>query len=324
MRKILLVLLVVFSLVSPVYAIEYGGIGGYPANPDPENTSTNQWFIYTLNLGETIEDSIIIENTSSEAVNVKLYPADYTASTDGGFALEQEVESRDEVGSWVTLSATGLVVEAMSQIVVPFTITVPNDSSVDVGEHMGGILIEKVSDEEGSEGGLQINLRVGVRIYITIPGEVSESVAVGTIMFDTNLDKRIGVVTTNIENSGNVSENVKVSTSVENVYPIFDKIWSYFPVENERSLQVLRDDDLVSNFEFNLPLFSYVKINSKIEYTDKNGEIVTVEADPVQTWIYPPLMWSIITIASIFGILFFLGVMLFLKIKDRKSHKYFY
>ncbi|MBI4092423.1 MAG: LysM peptidoglycan-binding domain-containing protein [Candidatus Kerfeldbacteria bacterium] len=103
--------IVVVALLGLAYAaagsaIEYEGLGGRPANPDPNVPNSASWFLYQLPAGATKEDALRIENGSGAAVELIVYPADQTPSSDGGFALKQRAETMTELGSWVTLYPT--------------------------------------------------------------------------------------------------------------------------------------------------------------------------------------------------------------------------
>ncbi len=83
-------------------AVEYGMIGGKPANPNPEIENSESWFIYALKSGEVKDDSVLVMNLFEEANDLVVYAADTTPSSSGGFALKQFSEPKTEVGSWVT------------------------------------------------------------------------------------------------------------------------------------------------------------------------------------------------------------------------------
>lgn len=301
------------------FGAEFGGVGGFPANPNPEEERTEEWFIYTLNPGESVEDAILVRNTRHVEVTVRLYPADYVQSTDGGFALEQEVEPRDEVGAWVELSETLIVLPPMSETTIPFKLTVPEDASLDVGEHMGGILIQEVDQSQETSGGLQLTVRSGVRIYVTIPGEIVENIQLTDFKAELNRDTRKGVLTISIKNKGNVGKELTLRSNIEHVFPFFNRIWKKLPQHNERVLQVIRDDELVSNFEFDLPWFSYARFSGEIEYTDRNGEQQVIKSDPFHRWILPPQQWLIRTGVSLMGSVLFL--VLFISLRRRAKKK---
>ncbi|MBI5037585.1 MAG: LysM peptidoglycan-binding domain-containing protein [Candidatus Kerfeldbacteria bacterium] len=102
-----------FLLASPisVHAIEYGGIGGRPANPRADNPRTQDIFVYTLESGSSYDDGIVVINNTQEEKTIYLYSADSTPSSDGGFACKQYLEStkklstdKNGVGSWITFA----------------------------------------------------------------------------------------------------------------------------------------------------------------------------------------------------------------------------
>lgn len=280
---------------SLVFAADFGGVGGKPANPDPENALSAQWFVYDLAPGESVEDEILVRNTTNKEVTVKLYPADYIQSTDGGFALEQEVEPRDKVGAWITLKEEIITLPAMSEATVGFTLTVPNDPSLDVGEHMGGILIQEIDQSDNAMGGLQLLVRTGVRVYVTLPGTIEENIRIKRFEITLNRDTRKGVVATSVTNEGTISKAVTVKTDIEHAYPIFGRIWKKLPQNNARELQVIRDDELVSHFEFDLPWFSYAVFHSQVEYLGLDGTVQNISSEPIYKWILPPKAWLMST-----------------------------
>lgn len=259
-----------------------GGVGGKPANPDLDDGRTDQWFLYHLAPGETVEDELLVDNSTDQSVTVKLYPADSVPSTDGGFALEQEVESRDDVGAWVTLSQTGLVLGPRESMVVPFTLTVPNDPTLDVGEHAGGILIQPIM-ENADQGGIQLQLRTGVRIYVTLPGEVVEDLSFSEFSVDLS---KADLLTTrvSIDNKGNTSEDITLVLSTVPAWPWMAKLLKAYPSEVERSLQVLRDSALTSSFETDRPFFAVLDVSAKVSY-DQGAETLYTETKRI--WVFP-------------------------------------
>ena len=315
----------IFALILPslVWATDFGGVGGKPAHPDPENALTAQWFVYNLAPGESVDDELLVRNTTNKEVTVKLYPADYVQSTDGGFALEQEVEPRDEVGAWIKLSEELVTLPAMSEATVAFTLAVPDEPSLDVGEHMGGILIQEVDQSDNGLGGLQLLVRTGVRVYVTLPGTVEENIKISH--FDVTLDRdtRKGVVATSVTNEGTVSKAVTVKTDIEHVYPIFGRIWKKLPQNNARELQVIRDDELVSHFEFDMPWFAYAIFKSHVEYTDLEGKTQSITTEPIYRWILPPKAWLMSTGLGILSLsiftLLFIGHWIYRKLRRKKK-----
>ena len=230
LKKSIFVLLPLFCLVSlfnpsVLYAIEYGGLGIYPnaTEVSATNALTKAWFIYTLLPGEIKKGKVDVINTSVKSVVAKVYPVDAVTTTDGAFAPEAEDKEKTGVGSWVTLAesepssavADGLEIflKPRETKTIDFTITVPD--IVDVGDHMGAIIVQnKNSSESLGEGGLRITTRVGARMYITVPGEI-----VRRLTFNTFTEKfEDGKVTLfpSLSNEGNVRVQTKGEIEIIN------------------------------------------------------------------------------------------------------------
>ena len=271
-----------FLLIPFAQGASLGGVGGKPANPDLDDGETDQWFVYNLAPGESVEDELLVDNSTDQTVIVKLYPADSTPSTDGGFALDQEVESRDDVGAWVTLSQTGLTLGPRESVVVPFTLSVPDDPSLDVGEHAGGILIQPVV-ENVDQGGIQLQLRTGVRIYVTLPGAVVEDMSFSEFSVDLSKPDFVGA-RVSITNEGNTSEDISLVLNAVPAWPWMGELLKSYPVEVERSLQVLRDSSLTSSFELPRPFFGVLNVSAEVSYDD-GAETLSTETKRV--WVFP-------------------------------------
>lgn len=295
-RTFLLVGLLSGVFLFTAQAADFGGVGGSPANPDPNIPHSKEWFIYALNPGEKKEDVIIVRNNDEVAVDVLLYPADSDRSTDGGFALKQFVEPKEKVGKWITLSVSELHLEPGEAKEVPFTIEIPNDPQLDVGEHTGGILIQKKNQQPiEAGGGMQLLTRVGVRVYVTLPGEIIKKLEITD--FKTKLDskRKMYTVSTTIRNSGNISQEITIKTRVTNLYPWLGYFFKEYPLENSRNLQVLRDDSLISNFEFKKPFWGKLSAEGILEY-DANSKILNADPETIRVPLDTNIMLLIILI----------------------------
>ncbi|MBI4092421.1 MAG: LysM peptidoglycan-binding domain-containing protein [Candidatus Kerfeldbacteria bacterium] len=103
----------------PAVAISYGGLGGRPAFPRPDNPRTNDIFVYTVEPGQTVADGMFVINTTDQTKTVWVYSADATPSSDGGFACEQLSASnqgasatKKDAGAWITLGQPQPALEA--------------------------------------------------------------------------------------------------------------------------------------------------------------------------------------------------------------------
>lgn len=85
---------------------------------------------------------------------------------------------------------------------VPFTISIPEN--IDVGEHAGGIIIEPILPPVKAEGSVMIiKTSVCVRIYETVPGEVTKKVKL--VSFVLNSDEKNYIPTLKVKNESNIS-----------------------------------------------------------------------------------------------------------------------
>ena len=124
-------ILIFMFIITPVLAIEYGGIGGRPAYPDPDNERTESIFIFETAPGATEEDGVVVINNTEEEKTILVYATDTTPSSGGGFACKQYAEEVTEEGSWFELAKDEMTLESGTNQIVPFTVSIPED--IDVG-----------------------------------------------------------------------------------------------------------------------------------------------------------------------------------------------
>lgn len=185
-----------------VFAVDAGVLGAYPSNFDSKNPKTKSWFIYELKPGETKEDSITVVNNSDRSLDVKVYPVDATTTSDGAFALLNEDQRQNGVGSWVNIAKDTINIKPRDHMEVPFTITIPKYATV--GDHAGGIIVQEITKPSTEVEGMGLNIvsRVGTRIYETVPGAKIVSLDLRDLQYkivDKNLEFSFI-----LENKGNV------------------------------------------------------------------------------------------------------------------------
>lgn len=204
---------IVLGLAIPTYAIEYGGFGIRPAYPRPDNPRTESIFVHTTKPGETIEEGVIVANNTKETKSVLLYATDSTPSTDGGFACEQFSDEKDNVGGWITLEKTELTLAPVTSQTVKFTIKVPDNPPV--GENDGCVVVqEKKADSAGVGSGVNLAIRSGLRVALTVEGEIHRSLEfVKLDLLRNTLDtgKKVTVLKPAVKNTGNVSVDADVN-----------------------------------------------------------------------------------------------------------------
>lgn len=224
------------------YALEYGGIGGKPAYPRADNSRTESIFVHTLEPGQTQAEGIQLINNTSESKTLLVYGVDSLSASDGAFSCKQLADPVENVGTWITLDTTEITLEPATNQIVPFTIVVPED--VDVGEHNGCIVIQEKTGDPTQEAGVNISFRTGIRVAVTVPGEIVRDIAIAQFDHQRSANGTHGVNVA-IKNTGNVSidSNIKLVTKSLTGSILGDTQGGEYPV--------LRDEQ--ANWHFDLP-----------------------------------------------------------------------
>lgn len=196
----------------PVKAVEYGGLGGLPANPDPNNPRTKSIFVYTLSPGERKTDAVQVINNSSETRTVEVYATDSEIASGGSFACTQKADTQQAVGNWLKFEKSLLTLAPNSQQSVAFEVRVPGDASV--GEHNGCVVIqgkEAVAEQSGT--GVQLSFRSAIRVAITVPGDIKKELEFSSL--SVKKEPKKSIITAQIINKGNVSLDTDIQISVK-------------------------------------------------------------------------------------------------------------
>ena len=198
-----------------------GGVGGRPANPDPDNPRTQSIFIYTLDAGKTKNDQLYLSNSGDTDEVVQLYAVDGTVSNTGAFTCRQKVEPRTGIGNAVKLSKNEVTVPANGNLFVDFTLTLPK--TLDVGEHDGCIVIQKKEDQTQQTGSIQVHTRTAVRMIVLVPGDIHREITIKNFSAHSSFTKGERTyqgpqVSFDLQNTGNVSADVTVSVHLKDMF----------------------------------------------------------------------------------------------------------
>ncbi len=222
-KAILTFIAIVIASLTPatLSALEYGGVGGKPANPDKDNPRTSSIFIYELQPGQSVTDGVEVSNTSDEEKRVKITAVDSTVASDGAFACAQDSEEKADVGAWITIPNDTVTLAPGAKQIVNFILTAPNNASV--GEHGGCIAMQAIQDgESASEGdGVVLSFRSAIRISVTIPGDIVKALTISKVTLEPN--PRVAaqyIVQPSITNTGNVSLDTTITTKLVSLFGI--------------------------------------------------------------------------------------------------------
>ncbi len=131
--------------------------------------------------GASITDHVTVTNYADHDVTFRLYASDGVTTADGVFDLLPAATPPSDGGSWVTLDRPEVTIGARQSVTVPFSITVPADATP--GDHPAGI-VATLSTSAGADGAVSMERRVGARIHLRVPGEITPMLQVQNLSAD--------------------------------------------------------------------------------------------------------------------------------------------
>lgn len=140
---------------------------------------------YSLGPGETTTDYVGVSNLGAEPVTVRVYAMDALMTADGAFSLPPAGTASEDVGTWVGIDGDGVfTIEPGTRTDIPFRLTLPPNA--EPGDHAGGIVASLAELAPAGEGGQQVAVdrRVGVRVYVDVPGEAAPQLVVSDVEVD--------------------------------------------------------------------------------------------------------------------------------------------
>ena len=299
------------SVYSSVYAIGYGGIGGQPAYPRADQPRSKTIFIHTLEPGTVQEEGIIVLNTTAEEKTILVNSVDSTHSTGGGLACKHRQDSKTKTGTWITMETTEVVLAGGESSTIPFTITIPE--GIAPGEYNACIVLEEEAPEKTeTASGLILSTRVGLRVALTIPGDLVRELKNPAAQVHTKENGDF-IFQTTVENPSTTSIDTEVSVTVRSLLfgLLYTKVGGIFPTFRETVAEW--------NFEVAKPFWGGPYIAStKFQYdTDNDGKHDTVEAAPaIFLLVFPHMLALGIEIAVILGI--FVIIILLIRRKNMR------
>jgi hypothetical protein len=140
--------------------------------------SKNGWFVYSLNPGDTINDTAILTNITGTDINVDILGRDAEITSDGVYTVIDNSLENKSSGSWIKLDSNVITVPASKTIEVPFKVIVPLGTPS--GEYGTGLtILPKDSGIVQGGGNVSIKTRNAVRMYVTVKGDLKLDSAVG-------------------------------------------------------------------------------------------------------------------------------------------------
>jgi hypothetical protein len=178
---------------------------GASADPDDPNNRPN--LSYELDPGAVVEDAVTLYNYGNVPLNFEVYATDAFNNEQGQFDILPGDQVPDDVGVWITLPSRLITLQAGTQLTLPITVKVPDDSKP--GDHVGAIVAASKAVGTGPDGAaVSVDRRTGTRVYLRVAGPVEADLAVEHVKtsYEPSLNPLGGTaeVTYTIRNRGNV------------------------------------------------------------------------------------------------------------------------
>jgi hypothetical protein len=222
------------SAVSPASAApaRHGGqnkaagrvtFGIAPATPGHADNRTE--FGYRLAPATRYDDHVALDNFSAKPLTLRISAVDLSNDASGAIEAGTDHAAARDAGRWVRLRHRSTVVvppqtrRGPGQVIIPFTVSVP--AKVTPGDHAAEILGTLTTTSRHHNTNIQLNQRIGVRMFIRVPGDLRPAVAVRdlSVSYRNNWGNPVGsgraVVHYRIVNTGNVVLDTKQAASID-------------------------------------------------------------------------------------------------------------
>lgn len=150
----------------------------WSVRPTPTDTAPERPnFAFEVEGGDTIADSIRVRNFGTDALELSIYASDALITASGALDLLPAGATPVDVGAWIRLEASSLIVEPGEFLDVPFTMTVPENAAA--GDHTGGIVTSIATPAKDDTGQpVVLDRRLGSRVQVRVGGELRPELVV--------------------------------------------------------------------------------------------------------------------------------------------------
>lgn len=250
--------------------------------------------------GQTLQESIKIQNTSSKKLSIDITVNDFTEEKGDGVPVilpeTQKLDSNFALASWVQLiSPQHLELQPKTAAEVKYSITPP--ALAEPGGHYAAVLFSYKGEIAGLSS-TEITKKVGALIFLKL-GKANEQGAIGEFKANNGIfgDPKI-LFDTKFFNTGNVHLKPK---GIVSIYDIFG--------HQVAALQVNRDAAIVLPQTFRSfstlwqPRFALGRYTAELHYYfgDNNLEAVS----KLSFWIFP--LWQLLGLLALLFVIIVIG-----------------
>ena len=158
---VLISLISFFSLV--IFKVQAQQSVGFSISPPT--------FELTANPGDSIENTIKVENPSDNPINVVVDRRNFTAIGEEGAVGLTEEETTFSIASWMSVSPVEDVIPAKSQKSFTYRINVPLNA--EPGGHFGSVVF-RIREAGAGQGGATVSQELGALVLLRVAGATTE------------------------------------------------------------------------------------------------------------------------------------------------------
>ncbi|WP_164861440.1 COG1470 family protein [Microbacterium sp. CPCC 204701] len=210
------------------------------------------WIELELDPGQAVVEHLLVRNLSASPVTFHLSAADGYFTDTGRFNMLTSDEESVDAGTWIDIQET-VEVPAGGDVIVPFTLTVPENATP--GDHPAGVA---AGIRSGGDDQVGIESRVGFRVMTRVLGDLAPSVGAevsGTYAGSWNpFDSGRLDVDYVIENTGNTRLAVEPRVTVSALFGLVS-----FTLAGEQITEIAPGESRSASVRFSpvWPLFVY-------------------------------------------------------------------
>jgi hypothetical protein len=221
--------------------------------------------------GDTIKNTIKIENLSPFSLKIAVKPQNFVAYGEGGQVSLTDEGNTFSISKWIELSNETFTIAPNDFYLASFKINIPRNA--EPGSHYGAVVFSTVTDQKTNGSGASLAQEIGSLILIKLPGDVFENAKLKSFQPTQSIfkDPKIALNAL-IENTGNVHVKPYGYISITNIFG--QKVASI----EVKGKNILPGSKRVFNEEFDFKKIGFFKAEINLLYSG-GGKILKSETN---------------------------------------------
>lgn len=237
--------------------------------------------------GSVVKGHFDLGTQGDHDVEARLYLTDLVILEDGSFNFVEPGQTQYSASTWVRLSTDHVTVKPDVPLSVDYEIEVPEDA--EAGGHYAVIFAEV---EQEGEQGVVLAGRVGLQLLLTVPGDVTQHLIVGSItappvLFGFGSEK----ATLEVVNDGNVHAIPAGYMRLAGGIPAVDQHRDF-----ERVTLLPGAEHTYEMEVGELPWIGRVRLTSEIKYGPNVMELTKGEAREIEVFV---ISWKVLVVLGL-------------------------